>query len=111
MLKKPLNNLGAVLTRTSTHNTGLRQMIKMIGSKVLVTEIEQKDNVTAAGIILQTDVTTGSKPGLVLATGPEVTHLSTGDHVYLKWSESMPVDVDGNKAAIVDMDYIVAVLD
>jgi len=84
-------------------------MIKMIGTNVLVTEV-QKENTSAGGIILSGDVSKGAKPGLVLAVGPEATHLKQGDQIFLRWDKSMPVDVDGNAAVIVDMEYISAVL-
>jgi co-chaperonin GroES (HSP10) len=84
-------------------------MIKMIGTNVLVTETETEKQ-TASGIILTENITSGNKPALVLAVGPEATHLNKGDRVFLKWAESMPVDIDGKAAAIIDMEYITAVL-
>jgi len=81
----------------------------MIGKNVLVTETE-KETTTTSGIILTGDTTKGSKPGLVLMVGPEATHLEKGQRVFLDWSKGMPVDVDGNGAIIIDMEYIKAVL-
>ena len=83
--------------------------MKMIGKNVLVTETE-KETATAGGIILTGDTTKGSKPGLILMVGPEATHLMKGQRVFLDWTKTMPVDVDGNGAVIVDMEYIKAVL-
>jgi co-chaperonin GroES (HSP10) len=83
-------------------------MLEMIGSKVLVTEATQ-ESTSAGGIILQGAVSKAAKPGLVLAVGPEATHLKAGDRVFLKWPEAMPVDVDNKSAAIVDMAHILAV--
>ena len=84
-------------------------MIEMIGSNVLVTEAGE-EKVSAGGIILQGQVSKAAKPGLVLACGPEATHLKAGDRVFLKWSEGMPVDVDGKQAVILDMQNILAVI-
>ena len=81
----------------------------MLGNNVLVTEV-QKEATTTSGIILTGDTTKGSKPGLVLMVGPEATHLEKGQRVFLDWSKGMPVDVDGNGAIIIDMEYIKAVL-
>ena len=36
--------------------------------------------------------------------------VSTGDRVFLDWSKSMPVDVDGEAAAIIDVEHIKAIL-
>ena len=40
------------------------------------------------------------------AVGP----VMTGDRVFLDWSKSMPVDFDGNAAAIIDVEHIKAVI-
>ncbi len=80
----------------------------MIGSNVLVTEAGE-EKVSSGGIILQGQVSKAAKPGLILAAGPEATHLKSGDRVFLKWSEAMAVDVDGKQAAIIDMKNILAV--
>ena len=42
--------------------------------------------------------------------GPEATHLEKGQRVFLDWGKTMPVDVDGKGAVIVDMEHIKAVL-
>lgn len=83
-------------------------MLEMIGSKVLVTEAAQ-ESTSAGGIILQGAVSKAAKPALILAVGPEVTHLKAGDRVFLKWPEAMPVDVENKAAAIIDMAHILAV--
>tara|TARA_X000001316_G_C900857_1_gene19143 strand:- start:399 stop:656 length:258 start_codon:yes stop_codon:yes gene_type:complete len=85
-------------------------MIKMIGTNVLVTEVE-KEETSTGGIILSGDVTKGSKQALILAVGPEATHLNKGDRVFLNWDKAMPVDVKGNPGAIIEMEYIRAVME
>jgi co-chaperonin GroES (HSP10) len=81
----------------------------MIGANVLIAETEMEKK-TQGGIILGTDARKGSKPGLVIMAGPEATHLKKGDRVFLEWSKSMPVDVDGRAAVIISMEFIKAVL-
>ena len=82
----------------------------MIGSNVLVTDTE-KETTTASGIILTGDTTKGSKPALVLMAGPEATHITKGDRVFLDWSKGLAVDIpNGQGAAIIDMEHIKAVL-
>tara|TARA_A200000159_G_scaffold144761_1_gene149925 strand:- start:45 stop:311 length:267 start_codon:yes stop_codon:yes gene_type:complete len=88
--------------------------MKMLQGNVLVTEVE-KETTTAGGIIL-TDpgkLDKATQPGLVLAISPEVQELGTinqGDQVHLTWSEAQPINVDGEKAAIVHYSHIKAVL-
>jgi co-chaperonin GroES (HSP10) len=84
--------------------------MKMIGNNVLITEV-QKENESAGGIILTGDTDKGSKPGLVLsvatgALGP----IMSGQRVFLDWSKSMPVNVDGNAAVIIDAVHIKAII-
>jgi len=88
--------------------------MKMLQGNVLVTEVE-KETTTSGGIILTdpSKLDKATQPGLVLAISPEVQELGTvdqGDQVYLTWTESQPINVDGKKAAIVHYSHIKAVL-
>jgi len=88
--------------------------MKMLQGYVLVTEVE-KETTTAGGILLTSDtkLDKATQPGLVLVVSPEVQETDTinvGDEVYLTWTESQPVNVDGKKAAIVHYSHIKAVL-
>ena len=88
--------------------------MKMLQGNVLVTEVE-KEATTAGGIILTdpSKLDKATQPGLVLAISPEVEELATvkpGDQVYLTWTESQPVTVDGKKAAIIHYKHIKAIL-
>ena len=84
--------------------------MKMLGNNVLVTEV-QKEATTAGGIILTDSIDKGSKPALVLSVGTgALGRVSTGNRVFLDWSKSMPVNVEGKAAAIIDCDHIKAVI-
>jgi len=88
--------------------------MKMLQGNVLVTEVE-KEATTAGGIILTdpSKLDKATQPGLVLAISPEVDEVGTvqpGDQVYLTWTESQPVTVDGKKAAIIHYKHIKAIL-
>jgi co-chaperonin GroES (HSP10) len=88
--------------------------MKMLQGNVLVTEVE-KEATTAGGIILTdpSKLDKATQPGLVLAISPEVEEVGTvqpGDQVYLTWTESQPVTVDGKKAAIIHYKHIKAIL-
>lgn len=76
---------------------------------VLVAETAKEEK-TAGGIILSADtqLDKASKPGVVLAYGPTVDGLFTGDRVYLDWAKSMPVNVDGKAAVLIKQEYIKA---
>jgi len=85
--------------------------MKMIGNNVLISEV-QKDNTSAGGIILTDTIDKASKPGLILsvstgALGP----LMSGQRVFLDWSKSMPVNVDGKAAVIIDAEHIKAIIE
>ena len=46
--------------------------MKPLKNYVLVADAGEDTKTTAGGIILQTDIDTGSKPGFVVAVGPDV---------------------------------------
>ena len=83
--------------------------MKVRNDYVLVAETE-KEEMTAGGIILSADAVLDktSKPGVVLSFGPTVEGLERGDRVFLQWSESMPVNVDGKAAVLTQDRYIKA---
>jgi co-chaperonin GroES (HSP10) len=88
--------------------------MKMLGGYVLVTEVEKAK--TSEGGIILTDpskLDKATQPGLVLVISPDVAETETiqvGDQVYLTWTESQPVTIDGKKAAIIHYKHIKAVL-
>ena len=85
--------------------------MKMIGNNVLISEV-QKDNTSAGGIILTDTIDKASKPGLVLAVSIGVVGpVMSGQRVFLDWSKSMPVNVDGKAAVIIDVEHIKAIIE
>lgn len=76
---------------------------------ILVVDAGEDTKTTAGGIILQTNVETGSKPGFVLAVGPDEYSIKPKDKVALDWSKGMPVTVKGEKALLVNSDFIYGV--
>ena len=86
--------------------------MKPLNDNLLVAEIkEDQSKTTEGGIILPQplDEARGSKAGLVLAIGPDVKHVSKGDTIYLKWSEGIVINVDGNEAALVSEEAVKAI--
>tara|TARA_R100000541_G_scaffold9826_2_gene17580 strand:- start:12749 stop:13024 length:276 start_codon:yes stop_codon:yes gene_type:complete len=68
-------------------------------------------NQSSGGIILSGDVSTGNKPGIVVAVGPDVSNLVPGLKVYLDWKEAMPFEYKGVKMAVVDQGAIKVICD
>jgi len=83
--------------------------IQVLGNNVLVAETE-KEETTTGGIILTEAIDKGNKPGLVLAVGDSVSSVKAGQRVFVKWAESMPVNVEGQAAVIVDVEHIKAII-
>ena len=87
--------------------------MKVLHDNVLVTEDTKKETTTAAGLILSTDITTGNKPARVIAFGEDLkdSGLYPDAKVYLKWSEAMPVELDGLKCGVVKYEHIKLIVD
>lgn len=87
--------------------------MKVLHDNVLVTEDTQKEHTTESGLILTTDVTTGNKPARVIAFGEDLkdSGLYPDAKVYLKWSETMPVELDGLKCGVVKYEHIKLIVD
>ncbi len=87
--------------------------MRMLHNNVLVTEAKQESK-SAGGIILTKDIDKAVKPAVVLGASVAVAtahpELSIGTEVYLDWKESMPITVNGEKAAIVHINNIKAIL-
>lgn len=84
--------------------------MRVLHDNVLVTQEEKKETTTASGLILSTDVTTGHKPAKVIAVGDDVP-IEPYTTVYLDWSKSMPVELDGVKCAVVKYEDIKLIWD
>ena len=75
--------------------------MKVLHNNVLVTQSEVEEK-TSGGIILSGDISTGNKPAIVIAVGEDVQDIKPKNKVFLDWSKSMPVEIDGLKCAVVD---------
>lgn len=75
---------------------------------VLMGEVKEELK-TATGLILTASVTSGSKPGKVLAIGPDVQGLKVGQHVICEWKESTPVEVEGIMCVLIKDENILAI--
>jgi co-chaperonin GroES (HSP10) len=84
--------------------------MKVLHDNVLVTQDTQKEKTTESGLILTTDVTTGHKPAIVIAVGDDVP-LVPKAKVFLDWSKSLPVEIDGLKCAVIKYEDIKLIMD
>lgn len=85
--------------------------MKVLHDNVLVTEDKQSETETTGGIILSADITTGNKPARVIAVGDDVKDLEPNMKVYLKWSEAMPVELDGLQCGVIAVEHIKLIVD
>jgi len=85
-------------------------IVKPLQDKVLIAE-GKKDTMTDSGIILDGRGLGNTTPGIVLAVGPDVTEVEEGDTVYLDWSKSKPVTVDGAQRVMISVKDIIAVVE
>ena len=84
--------------------------MKALNDYVIVIQEEvSKDNKTAGGIIMTTEVNTGHKPGRVIAVGPNVESIEPGQVCYFNWQTSQPFTDDGQMMAAVKEEQIFAV--
>ena len=85
-------------------------IIKPLHDKLLIAE-GKKDTTTESGIILDGRGLGNTTPGIVLAIGPDVKEVKEGDTVYLDWSKSSPVTVNGAQRVMISESEIIAVLE
>ena len=87
--------------------------MQMLGKNVLVVEAEEQTT-TEGGIILAGAQTyKASKPAVIISVSLDVAnegYLHSGQEVYLKWSEAMPVTIKDKKAGIIHVDHIKAII-
>ena len=81
--------------------------MRPLKNNILVVDTGESNKTTAAGIILQTEVDKGSsKPGFVLAVGPDVQVVEVQDKIALDWSKGLPITIEGEKAILISEDYV-----
>lgn len=83
--------------------------MKVLGNNILVTTAAAEEQ-TSGGIILQSDISTGNKPAIVIATSGSVAIAEAGIltkmKVYLDWTKAFAVELDGVKCAVVDVEFV-----
>ena len=82
--------------------------MKPLKNYIVVGEVAVEKQ-TSGGIILTQEVVTGSKPAKVIAVGPDVSTVSVGDLIAIKWAESLPVTENGSQFAIISEEFVYAI--
>jgi co-chaperonin GroES (HSP10) len=76
---------------------------------VLVVDAGEDETRTKGGLILTAPIETGSKPGFVLAVGPNTVAIKPQDRIALDWGKGMPITLEGEKAVLISEDFIYGV--
>jgi co-chaperonin GroES (HSP10) len=79
--------------------------MKPLKDYILLAE-SKSETTTESGIVLTGSAETGSKPGIVLAIGPDVKDVQVGDKVAVKWGDALAVSVDNSQAALISEESV-----
>ena len=81
-----------------------------LGKKILAAEVK-KERKSEGGLILEgVSSVKETAAARILAVGPEVKTIKVGDVVYLDWSKTKLVIIDGAQRVIVDEEDITALV-
>jgi co-chaperonin GroES (HSP10) len=83
--------------------------MKPLKNYVLVADLKEDNMKTAGGLILTQSMETGSKPGFVIAIGPDVVNVNKTDKVALDWGKGMPITLENEKVMLISEDFIYGV--
>lgn len=81
-----------------------------LGTKILCAEVK-KERKSESGIILEgTKSVNETAAARVLAVGPDVKTVRVGDEVYIDWSKTKLVIIDGAQRVILDQEDVHAII-
>lgn len=84
--------------------------MKPLKNNVLVVDAGENTKTTPMGIILTEDFNKGSsKPGIVVAVGPDVENVNVGDKIALEWNSGLPITIKGEKAILIKEVFVMGV--
>ena len=85
--------------------------VQPLNNKVLLVEAEEQKT-TESGIIIEGTKGNGdTRRAKVIAIGPKVEFVQVGDEVFVEWNKAKPTKIDGQLAAIVEEEFISAVVE
>ena len=83
--------------------------MKPLKNYVLVVDAGEDEKKTSGGLILTQSIDTGSRPGFVVAVGPDVKGVNKTDKIALDWGKGMPITLQNEKALLISEDFIYGV--
>ena len=83
--------------------------MKPLKNYVLVVDAGEDEKKTAGGLILTQSIDTGSRPGFVVAVGPDVKNVNKTDKIALDWGKGMPITLQNEKALLISEDFVYGV--
>ena len=84
--------------------------MKPLRNNVLLIQ-KAAESTTSSGLVLMGDAEKGIKQGVVVAVGPEVKYVSEGNFVVPDWAKGKPTTYQGQQAAVISEDDILAIVE
>ena len=84
--------------------------MKPLRNNVLLLQ-KAAQSTTASGLVLMGDAEKGIKQGVVVSVGDEVKYVKEGDFVVPDWSKGKPTTYQGQQAAVISEDDILAIIE
>jgi co-chaperonin GroES (HSP10) len=83
--------------------------MRPLGNQLLVIEVasDGREKLSPGGIMLTMPQDKGaSKPGCVVAMGPDVTDIVLEDQIALEWNKGLPIIVAGTKCILISQEFV-----
>lgn len=84
-------------------------MLKPIKDKVVVIEKEREGKSEGGIIVRESSLSLGSKIGIVVAIGPDVTCVKVGDEVYIEWHKGVLFQIKEKVHVVIHEDEVIAI--
>jgi len=84
--------------------------LKPIKDKIVVIEKEREGKSKGGIIVRDTSLSLGSKVGVVVAVGPDVTSVKTGDEIYLEWHKGVLFQIEEKIHIVIHEDEVLAII-
>jgi len=84
-------------------------MIHPTKNHILVHEVAE-EKTTSGGLILTASTETGSKPGMVVAIGPDCDEKLLNQRIYLQWGKGMAVTNDGKQGVLISDEHVMGIV-
>ena len=79
--------------------------------KQMLIKANSQEAVTSSGLILEGTTLVDSRTATVIRVGPDVTVVKPGYIVYVNWTKSLPVKIEGKEFSFIEEENLVAIYD